>query len=119
MTVPVVTAPHPLAELSQLEFTKARDAVVNIHGADQPLFFRALYLQEPAKAELLPFLEAEHTGRLTDATPRPTRIARVEYDVLGANAQVFHHAQVDATTGRIVSNDEIPRKNNGYPHYNV
>ncbi|KAM3555920.1 hypothetical protein ARSEF4850_005777 [Beauveria asiatica] len=119
MTVPVVTAPHPLAELSQLEFIKARDAIVKIQAADKPLFFRTIYLQEPAKAELLPFLEAEHTGRLTDATPRPIRTAFVEYDVLAANAQVFHRAVVDVVTGRVISNDEIPRKNHGFPHYNV
>lgn len=119
MTVPIVQAPHPLAELSQLEFTQARDAIIKIHGSDQPLFFRTIYLQEPAKAELLPFLDAEHSGRLTDATPRPTRTSFVEYDVLTAKAQVFHRAVVNVATSEVLSNDEIPRKNNGFPHYNV
>lgn len=119
MTVPVVAAPHPLAELSQPEFLAARDAIIKIHGADQPLFFRAIYAQEPAKAELLPFLEAEHAGTLTDATPRPTRTAAVEYDVLSAKNQVFHRAAVNTATGEVISNSEVPRKNNGFPHYNV
>lgn len=119
MTVPVVSAPHPLAELSRLEFAKARDAILEIHGAGRPLFFRTIYLQEPAKTVLLAFLEAEHAGRLTDATPRPTRTAFVEYDVLTANSQLFHRAVVNVATGQVLSNDQIPRKNNGFPHYNV
>lgn len=119
MAVPVTNGPHPLAELSQPEFLQARDAVIKIHGASQPLFFRAVYLQEPAKAELLPFLNAEHSGTLTDSTPRPIRAASVEYDVLLADAQVFHRAVVNVTSGKIVSNQAIPRANNAFPHFNV
>lgn len=119
MATPAVNAPHPLAELSEREFTNARNAIIKTHGPDQTLFFRAIYLQEPAKAELLPFLDAEHTGRLTDATPRPTRTARVEYDVLTGKAQIFHRAAVNTVTGQVVSNVEIPRGNNGFPHFNV
>lgn len=119
MTAATTPTPHPLAELSQPEFLAARDAIVKIHGTSESLFFRALYLHEPPKAELLPFLEAEHAGRLTEATPRPTRAASVEYDVLTADAQVFHRAIVEVASGNVLSNEAIPRTNHAFPHYNV
>ena len=119
MTVPAVAAPHPLADLSGAEFTKARDAIVKVYKADQSLFFRSIYRWEPAKDELLPFLEAEHAGTLSDATPRPARIAAVEYEVIDGTKQVFHRAGVNISTGEVVSNEPIPSKNKGFPHFNV
>ncbi|GKT42723.1 copper amine oxidase 1 [Colletotrichum spaethianum] len=74
--------PHPLTALSEDEFKIARDVVTKLHASDFSLFFRAIFLQEPKKAELVPFLQAEHAGSITDATPRPPRRARLQYDVI-------------------------------------
>ncbi|GJC97599.1 amine oxidase [Colletotrichum higginsianum] len=75
-------APHPLTALSRDEFKTARDIVTNLYGSDSSLFYRAIFLQEPKKAELVPFLQAEHAGTITDETPRPPRLARLQYDVI-------------------------------------
>ncbi|KAK1958681.1 copper amine oxidase [Colletotrichum sublineola] len=75
-------APHPLAALSKDEFNGARDIVTRLYASDYSLFFRAIFLQEPKKAELVPFLQAEHAGVVTDETPRPPRRARLQYDVI-------------------------------------
>lgn len=39
-------------------------------------------MREPAKAELKPFLDVEHSGKLTPTTPRPPRLAEVQYDII-------------------------------------
>lgn len=112
------SAPHPLAPLSREECIDARDAVVGLHGAHQTLYFRAVYLQEPCKADLVPFLEAEHAGTLTGpAAPAcPPRCARVEYDVV-SDRPVHSSAVVHLGSGRVVSRrsaDEF-----SYPYFTV
>ncbi|RDA89190.1 hypothetical protein CP532_0537 [Ophiocordyceps camponoti-leonardi (nom. inval.)] len=98
-----VSPPHPLAPLSEAEFCRARDAVIELRGPDEAMVFRSLYLEEPPKAEMIPFLETEHAGSLQDDTPRPRRRARVEYDLIGASHCVFNCIIVDVGTGEIVS----------------
>ncbi|KAF4849635.1 Copper amine oxidase 1 [Colletotrichum siamense] len=73
---------HPLKDLSEAEFKLAGDVVKKLYTSEVTLFFRAIYLQEPKKAELIPFLQAEHEGTLNDSTPRPPRRARLQYDVI-------------------------------------
>lgn len=73
---------HPLKDLSEAEFKLAGDVVKKLYTSEVTLFFRAIYLQEPKKAELIPFLQAEHEGTLDDSTPRPPRRARLQYDVI-------------------------------------
>lgn len=105
------SAPHPLAPLSRQEYMDARDAVVGLYGANQSLYFRAVHLHEPRKADLVPFLEAEHAGALTegrDGAARPPRQALVEYDVVGgsdaeAGRPVYTRVVVHLGTGRVES----------------
>ncbi|KJZ75220.1 hypothetical protein HIM_05414 [Hirsutella minnesotensis 3608] len=95
--------PHPLAPLSEDECLKVRDALIKFHGPDESLFFRSLYLKEPLKAELVPFLEAEHAGNLTPETSRPSRLALVEYDVVKPEKHIHTRSDVNVETGQVVS----------------
>lgn len=98
--------PHPLSELTEAEFRSARDAIVNNHGPDTALFFRAISLSEPNKADLIPYLEAEHAGTLTDSTSRPPRLAFVEYNIIEAKrSHEYIRAIINIETGDIVSKD--------------
>ena len=72
---------HPLASLSTEETNTARDVVLSCHP-DTVIDFRTISLQEPTKAELVQFLQLEHSESLTTNTPRPRRLARVQYDVI-------------------------------------
>ncbi|EEP78770.1 copper amine oxidase 1 [Uncinocarpus reesii 1704] len=73
--------PHPLDQLRAEEILHAREAV--LHAWPKALIqFRSIFLEEPTKSSLLPFLEAEHAGSLSKDTPRPPRLARVQYDVI-------------------------------------
>lgn len=101
MAVTAAPRPHPLAPLSEAEHTKARDAVAKLHGASESIFFRAIHVQEPKKAELQPFLEAEHTGTLTEETKRPPREAIVEHDVIRADRSEYINAIVNLDTGEV------------------
>lgn len=103
MAVITAARPHPLAPLSNAEHTKARDAVAKLHGASESIFFRAIHLQEPRKAELQPFLEAEHTGTLTEETKRPAREALVEHDVIRAGRSEYINAVVNLDTGKVTT----------------
>ena len=73
--------PHPLDQLTSHEVDIAREAIFTARGRCF-ILFRAIFAEEPAKAELVPFLQAEHSGSLTPSTPRPARQARVQYDVV-------------------------------------
>lgn len=75
------STPHPLDQLSSHEIDIAREAIFAARGKCL-ILFRAIFTEEPAKAELVPFLEAEHSGTLTSSAPRPARQARVQYDIV-------------------------------------
>jgi primary-amine oxidase len=106
--------PHPLAPLSEAEFTRARDIIVKLHGPDTSLFFRSLYLNEPKKAELVPFLEQEHAGELTDASKRPARQALVEYDVVKPDMHEYIRAVVDVDSGEVASRESAGPRSQPY-----
>ena len=79
-----MTTPHPLDHLKAAEINIARETIVQAWpGA--AIQFRCIELKEPAKSLLKKYLAAEHAGTLNDSTPRPPRLARVEYDTIHAN----------------------------------
>lgn len=92
----MATSPHPLTQLSLAETDVARDIVLASHpGA--AIYFRIVSLQEPAKADLIKFLDVEHAGKLSSSTPRPPRLAKVYYDAIdkGSKVPVYQEAIVD------------------------
>lgn len=102
--------PHPLQALSKEEFTVARAVVANRHGASTTLLFRSIQLHEPAKEELIPYLVAEHGGRLTDSTPRPRRLAKVQYDVIKSQSEhVYTETVVDVESGEVKRTKEFAK----------
>ncbi|KMU75005.1 copper amine oxidase [Coccidioides immitis RMSCC 3703] len=76
--------PHPLDQLRAEEIVQARDVIIQAWPGSL-LQFRSIFLEEPTKSLLIPFLKAEHNGTLNDDTPRPPRLARVQYDVVKEN----------------------------------
>src|SRR5579862_768599 len=53
---------HPLDPLTADEITAASAALRAAYPADSPIHFKAVTLEEPAKAALVAFLDAEHKG---------------------------------------------------------
>ncbi|UNI13694.1 Primary-amine oxidase [Purpureocillium takamizusanense] len=109
--------PHPLAQLSKDEFCKARDVIVKSHDSSESLFFRSIYLQEPRKEELVPFLEAEHAGTLSDATQRPPRSAFVDYDIVKPDKHQNVRSVVRLDSGEVVSSQHTVDE--AYPYFTL
>lgn len=102
-----MAAPHPLSALSIEETHLARDVVSAAHPGTV-LFFRQNYLWEPPKADVLRFLELEHSRQLTPSSPRPARCAQVFYDVIGGKAKAqYNEAVVDLNLKAVVDHKVI------------
>jgi primary-amine oxidase len=99
----VSPAPHPLVQLSRSESDKARKLIISARGQDVLIQFRTIFLEEPAKQDLVPFLDAEYAGNLTAETPRPARLAKIQYDVVKSDkSSQYIESTVDLSTGEEV-----------------
>lgn len=67
---------HPLAPLSEKELRDAAAIIRASWPAHTKLHFKVVTLQEPPKAEVVPYLEAEHNGR---PLPLVSRRAFINY----------------------------------------
>ncbi|KAI0155581.1 copper amine oxidase [Pestalotiopsis sp. NC0098] len=102
------THPHPLKQLTVEETDAARDYTLKLHeGA--VLEFREIFLEEPPKADLVKYLDLEHSGQLSESSPQPARLAKVQYDVIGEGNKVpvFHESVIDLRTGERTSHEVI------------
>ena len=69
------TVAHPLAPLSAQEIHEASSLIRNQWPEKTDLQFKVLTLEEPAKAEMVPFLEAEFKGQGLPSIDRRVQIA--------------------------------------------
>ncbi len=99
--------PHPLFPLSIEESHRVRDIVLGSHKSSI-IDFRSISLQEPPKAELQPFLELENSGKLQRSTPRPSRLARANYDVIGRDKIArYYESVIDVRNGTLIKQDVV------------
>jgi primary-amine oxidase len=99
--------PHPLEQLSVDEVIIARDVILSTHGISV-IDFRTINLEEPAKAQLQPFLDSEAEGRTPNPISRPPRLARVAYDVVSENkVYEFFESVVDLNIHTVASKELI------------
>jgi primary-amine oxidase len=113
--------PHPLEQLTISECNQARDFVRRTHP-DTVIDFRTISLEEPPKAQLQKFLDIEHSGKLQSNTPRPDRLARVSYDVIGSDKiPTFHESVIDLRNGFRIGHEVIDSKHHApltmYAHF--
>lgn len=105
----VAYSPHPLSSLSTEETSLAR-RIILAGSPDDHIQFRMIYRQEPAKAELVPFLDLEHSGQLTSTSSRPPRLARVHY-VTPCKSMMRQANEVEATVDlnlrKVISKDVV------------
>ncbi|CAN9444012.1 unnamed protein product [Alternaria alternata] len=94
-----VSAQHPLSALSASELRNAAAIIKASWPTHTDLHFKVVTLQEPPKAEVLKYLEAEHSSK---PVPSISRKAFVNYYI--RNTSKFHEAVVDLTSGRVDSN---------------
>ena len=100
-------APHPLDGLSLEETHKARDIVSKQHTGSN-VFFREIYLDEPAKVLMRKYLDAEHSGQTLPSIPRQ---ALCQYDVLDGKGGVqSQESIVDINSGKRVEHTIVPEE---------
>jgi len=94
---------HPFDPLSPTEITRATSILHRSYPVDTPIHFKAIALNEPPKALVLPYLDAEHRGSPLPIVPRT---AYALYVLL--NTSKAFEAIIDLGTGKLASNAEIP-----------
>lgn len=102
--------PHPLDPLSILESDSVREAILRIQGNDSAIHFRSIFLEEPPKKDLTKFLDLESAGKTTSTIPRPTRIAKVQYDVIRSSKyHEYMESWIDVKLGKEVRHRTIDK----------
>ncbi|KAF4619083.1 hypothetical protein G7Y89_g14764 [Cudoniella acicularis] len=90
---------HPLGPLTAGEITETARLIKGLWPSNINLQFKSITLQEPNKAELIPFLAAEHKSQ---PTPTIERRSFVVYYI--RNTDKLHEATVNLSSGKIESN---------------
>jgi primary-amine oxidase len=101
---------HPLSILSIDETNLAREIVL-AHHDKEVIDFREIFLQEPTKAELVKYLQLEHSGRLSPTSARPARLAKCQYDVIGSDRiPSYHECVVDIGSKQRIKHEVIGKE---------
>ncbi|TVY23656.1 Copper amine oxidase [Lachnellula hyalina] len=90
---------HPLGPLTASEITNSSQLIKSLWPTQTNIQFKSITLQEPSKAELVPFLAAERTAQ---ATPTIDRRSFVVYYI--RNTDKLHEAIVNLTHAKVESN---------------
>lgn len=90
---------HPLAPIDAQEIKQAASFVRAQWPAGTDLHFKSITLQEPAKTETIPYLEAHISGQ---SLPKIDRRVTVTYYIRKTNK--FHEAVVNLSTGTLELN---------------
>ncbi len=53
---------HPLCPITASEIKRSANLIRNIYPSKTDIHFKAITLDEPEKAQLVPYLDAEHRG---------------------------------------------------------
>lgn len=97
------SATHPLAPIDAAEIKQAVSYVRSQWPADTDLHFKCITLQEPAKKEVVPYLEAEVSGV---ALPQIDRRVLVTYYI---RKTVSRHPSVRISSILTYRVEQIPR----------
>jgi primary-amine oxidase len=65
-----VPVQHPLGPLTASEISESSRLIKSIWPSNTNIQFKSITLQEPNKADLIPFLAAEHAGKTTPTIER-------------------------------------------------
>ncbi len=75
VSLPQKTAPqHPLGPLTASEISESARLIKGLWPSNINIQFKSITLLEPKKAELVPFLTAEHSGQRTPTIDRKSFI---------------------------------------------
>ena len=78
---------HPLCPLTAAEIKRSAQAVRSIFAGQPDIHFKCITLEEPPKALLAPYIDAEHAGR---RLPQIDRKAFVSYYIRNTVRFLLH-----------------------------
>ncbi|PSS08945.1 hypothetical protein M430DRAFT_37100 [Amorphotheca resinae ATCC 22711] len=90
---------HPLGPLTAAEISESARLIKGLWPSNTDIQFKSITLREPNKADLTPFLAAEHAGQ---PTPNIERRSFVVYYI--RNTDKLHEAIVSLSLGKVESN---------------
>lgn len=90
---------HPLAPLTSHEISTSAQLIRSLYPTGTEFIFKTISLREPAKKDVVPFLEAERSGR---SLPTLHRVSFVWYYL--TNTDKYHEAFVNLSTNKVESN---------------
>ena len=94
---------HPLDPLTPDEITKAAAILRAAYPPGSPITFKAITLDEPAKAAVVAYLDAEHRGAPLPIVPRTAYVVYVM-----KNTNKAFEATIDFLTGKLATNVAVP-----------
>merc|ERR1712230_258220 len=106
------SVPHPLCPLAATEISTTADLLRSVWPSNIDLRFKVITLDEPAKKQMIPYLEAEHSGAPFPQIPRKSFVS---YYI--RNTDRFHEAVVNLTTGQVESNVRLGPNMHGNGDY--
>ncbi|KAJ9496392.1 hypothetical protein H2202_008055 [Exophiala xenobiotica] len=106
------SVPHPLCPLTAAEISTTADLLRSVWPSNIDLRFKVITLDEPAKKQMVPYLEAEHSGAPLPQIPRKSFVS---YYI--RNTERFHEAVVNLTTGQVDSNVRLGPNMHGNGDY--
>jgi primary-amine oxidase len=81
-----LTLQHPIAPLTAAEITESSGLIKASWPSNTNLQFKAITLQEPTKAELVPYLAAEHSGQKLPQIARRSFVVYYIRNTVSCNA---------------------------------
>ncbi|KAF2854157.1 copper amine oxidase-like protein [Plenodomus tracheiphilus IPT5] len=105
-------APHPFKILNVEETRFARDTVLSLHSG-KVVDFREIYLQEPEKELMKQYLNLEHAAQpgQSQASKRPPRLAKCQYDVIGSDKiPEYHESVINIETKQRVRHEVVGKE---------
>lgn len=69
------SVPHPLCPLTATEISTTADLLRSVWPSNIDLRFKVITLDEPAKKQMIPYLEAEHSGAPFPQIPRKSFVS--------------------------------------------
>lgn len=82
-------SPHPLSPLASAEISNVSKLVQSLYPRNANLQYKSITLQEPEKAHLVPFLNAERNGLKTSTIERRAFVAYYIRNTVRSRLEVF------------------------------
>ena len=79
---------HPLSPLTASEITRSAKLIKDLYPSNADFQFKVITLQEPEKAQLVPYLDAEHYGKKLPVLDRKAQVCYYIRNTVSRHAKI-------------------------------